>query len=201
MYRKIKIIIPVIFLLLFLNTLVFAAIQLNVPYYGNNALQPSNVCGFDINFALEHPDLLYRFGFSTLASDDIASLFAITSTDSISGGAGKNQQIYIGTKEYNQLVSSYARTHYVGCDGDSYWLGDSDTVDYRGNIVHKVDTSLVYGDEFKAILNDIINSGNLNNPRDDDASIKDFTHPIFSYKGSDNTFLYQYYLHLQFYLH
>jgi len=108
--------------------------------FGVGASRATNSTGFDLKYIIDHPELGYRFGVTTMAVDNTAQWFHRTNS-------ADSKKFNMGDADWQKSISDYTTNHYIGIDGDSYWLGDSDTVDYRGNIIHAIDKSAPYGQE------------------------------------------------------
>lgn len=99
----------------------------------NGSTKASNIVGFDTDYMTipDNQKTLYRFSVTTLADDqNLADTFYSSKVNPV-------KKEY-GTEEWHKAISDYVSSHYVTGAGDGYWLGDHDTVDYRGHIIHAI---------------------------------------------------------------
>lgn len=135
----------------------------------------SNIVGFDTDLAKENPQYLFRFSVTNLADDqDIADYFYSGKTDPV--------KYSYGTKAWHKALSNYLKDHIVTGAGDGYWLGDHDTVDFRGHIIHAINTNEEtnpYGKALKEALTNAVNSST-------EVFTKSTTKPLYAFADSTN---------------
>ena len=153
-------------------------------YVTNGSTRASNIVGFDTNAICEHPELLFRFSVTTLADNhELAEKFY--------EGPDANVVKYdYGTEDWHKAISDYIKTHTVTGMGDGYWLGDHDTVDYRGHIIHTIggDKDNPYAERLRKALTDAVNKStqdfNKDNPSEVLCSFNKYNHLRLSYDVS-----------------